>query len=184
VSKTEDRLPLELEAATPWQQGIDRKHLREIVECVVCASNASLEKQPLVYICIYCCWWIGCCILHDSCHMSGSYSLKACNAGVSSAYWSTCMLVYVNLARPTSPIHALIRPDFLCAVCGCYSIRTFPGFCRYWRTSYDWRKAEGEINTLRHFHLPVDNLSVHFIHEVPGMVADCDELHCNSYYNN
>lgn len=36
----------------------------------------------------------------------------------------------------------------------------------HWRTRYDWRGAEERINRLSHFHLDVDSMNVHFIHEV------------------
>lgn len=38
----------------------------------------------------------------------------------------------------------------------------------YWRTAYDWRKHEAELNRFRHFRAGVaDGLRIHFIHE-PG----------------
>ncbi|HZC44865.1 MAG TPA: epoxide hydrolase N-terminal domain-containing protein, partial [Candidatus Acidoferrum sp.] len=35
----------------------------------------------------------------------------------------------------------------------------------YWRTKYDWRAHEREINRLAHFKAHVDGLGIHFIHE-------------------
>jgi microsomal epoxide hydrolase len=35
----------------------------------------------------------------------------------------------------------------------------------YWRTRYDWRANERELNRLAHFKVDVDGLGVHFIHE-------------------
>jgi pimeloyl-ACP methyl ester carboxylesterase len=37
----------------------------------------------------------------------------------------------------------------------------------YWRTRYDWRAHEAELNRLAHFRAEVDGLGLHFIHE-PG----------------
>jgi microsomal epoxide hydrolase len=37
----------------------------------------------------------------------------------------------------------------------------------YWRTRYDWRKHEAELNRFAHFRTDIDGLSIHFIHE-PG----------------
>jgi microsomal epoxide hydrolase len=37
----------------------------------------------------------------------------------------------------------------------------------YWRTEYDWRKHEAEINRFKQFRADVDGLGIHFIHE-PG----------------
>ena len=34
----------------------------------------------------------------------------------------------------------------------------------YWRTSYDWRKHEAELNRLPHFKTEIDGLPMHFIH--------------------
>jgi Epoxide hydrolase N terminus len=34
----------------------------------------------------------------------------------------------------------------------------------YWRTRFDWRRAERTMNTLPHFHANVDGLGVHFVH--------------------
>ena len=35
----------------------------------------------------------------------------------------------------------------------------------YWRTRYDWRKHERELNRFAHFKANVDGLGIHFIHE-------------------
>jgi pimeloyl-ACP methyl ester carboxylesterase len=35
----------------------------------------------------------------------------------------------------------------------------------YWRTGYDWRKHEQDLNTLSHFRAAVDGVGLHFIHE-------------------
>jgi microsomal epoxide hydrolase len=35
----------------------------------------------------------------------------------------------------------------------------------YWRTKYDWRQHEAELNRFKHFRAPVDGLNIHFIHE-------------------
>ena len=37
----------------------------------------------------------------------------------------------------------------------------------YWRTDYDWRAAEREMNTFSHYKTTVDGVPIHFIHE-PG----------------
>jgi len=34
----------------------------------------------------------------------------------------------------------------------------------YWRTSYDWRKAEAKLNALPQFMSKIDGLDIHFIH--------------------
>lgn len=34
----------------------------------------------------------------------------------------------------------------------------------YWRTRFDWRAAEAEINRWNHFHTTVDALDLHFVH--------------------
>ncbi|CAF0882930.1 unnamed protein product [Rotaria sordida] len=34
----------------------------------------------------------------------------------------------------------------------------------YWRTKYDWRRFESEINKLPHFRTTIDGLRIHFIH--------------------
>lgn len=35
----------------------------------------------------------------------------------------------------------------------------------YWRTSFDWRKAEATLNESSHFTARIDDLDIHFIHE-------------------
>ena len=35
----------------------------------------------------------------------------------------------------------------------------------YWRTRYDWRKHEAELNRFAHFKTNIDGLDIHFIHE-------------------
>lgn len=35
----------------------------------------------------------------------------------------------------------------------------------YWRTQYNWRKHEAELNQLHHFTAEVNGLNIHFIHE-------------------
>jgi len=35
----------------------------------------------------------------------------------------------------------------------------------YWRTRYDWRAHEAELNRLAHFRAEIDGLGIHFIHE-------------------
>jgi pimeloyl-ACP methyl ester carboxylesterase len=35
----------------------------------------------------------------------------------------------------------------------------------YWRTEYDWRKHEAELNRFAHFKANIDGLDLHFIHE-------------------
>jgi pimeloyl-ACP methyl ester carboxylesterase len=37
----------------------------------------------------------------------------------------------------------------------------------YWRTRYDWRKHEAELNRFAHYKTNIDGLDIHFIHE-PG----------------
>src|SRR5205807_2373513 len=34
----------------------------------------------------------------------------------------------------------------------------------YWRTRYDWRRAESSLNGLPQFRTQIDNLGIHFIH--------------------
>lgn len=34
----------------------------------------------------------------------------------------------------------------------------------YWRTQYDWREHEAELNELSHFKTPIDGIDTHFIH--------------------
>ena len=38
----------------------------------------------------------------------------------------------------------------------------------YWRQQYDWRLQEAQLNTFRHFTIPVSEITVHFIHQ-PGL---------------
>src|SRR6266567_9250283 len=35
----------------------------------------------------------------------------------------------------------------------------------YWRTDFDWRAQEAQLNRLHHYKTPVDGLNIHFIHE-------------------
>ncbi|HTT76268.1 MAG TPA: epoxide hydrolase [Candidatus Binataceae bacterium] len=35
----------------------------------------------------------------------------------------------------------------------------------YWRTKYDWRKHEAELNRFKHFRTTIDGLGIHFIRE-------------------
>ena len=37
--------------------------------------------------------------------------------------------------------------------------------CEYWRTEFDWRAQERDINTFRHFRTELDGLNIHFIHQ-------------------
>ncbi|HZO82610.1 MAG TPA: epoxide hydrolase [Candidatus Binataceae bacterium] len=39
------------------------------------------------------------------------------------------------------------------------------GLIDYWRTRYDWRTHERELNRFAHFRAEVDGLGIHFIHE-------------------
>ncbi|HVN89868.1 MAG TPA: epoxide hydrolase [Candidatus Binataceae bacterium] len=36
----------------------------------------------------------------------------------------------------------------------------------YWRTQYDWRKHEAQLNRFNHFKANIDGLDIHFIHEI------------------
>ena len=36
--------------------------------------------------------------------------------------------------------------------------------CEYWRTSYDWRRAEAELNRFPQFRTEFDGLMIHFVH--------------------
>ncbi len=38
----------------------------------------------------------------------------------------------------------------------------------YWRTRYDWRKHERELNAFSHFKVPINGCAIHFIHQ-PGI---------------
>lgn len=45
------------------------------------------------------------------------------------------------------------------------------GLLEYWRTEYDWRKHEAELNALPHFKTEIDGIDMHFVHvrsQVPG----------------
>jgi len=35
----------------------------------------------------------------------------------------------------------------------------------YWRTKYDWRKHEAQLNRFAHYKANIDGLVIHFIHE-------------------
>lgn len=35
----------------------------------------------------------------------------------------------------------------------------------YWRTEFDWRRQEADLNRLNHFRADVDGVTIHFIHE-------------------
>ena len=35
----------------------------------------------------------------------------------------------------------------------------------YWRTDFDWRAQEVQLNRWHHYQTPVDGLNIHFIHE-------------------
>jgi pimeloyl-ACP methyl ester carboxylesterase len=39
------------------------------------------------------------------------------------------------------------------------------GLVAYWRSGYDWRRAEAELNRLDHFVTRVDGIDLHFIHQ-------------------
>lgn len=43
-------------------------------------------------------------------------------------------------------------------------LRTIQQLVRYWRTDYDWRKAEARLNALPQFVTEIDGLDIHFIH--------------------
>ena len=38
------------------------------------------------------------------------------------------------------------------------------GLLAYWRTEYDWRKHEAELNRLPHFKTSIDGIDLHFVH--------------------
>src|SRR5438876_310637 len=40
----------------------------------------------------------------------------------------------------------------------------FQELVRYWRTDYDWRKAEAKLNAMPQFTTTIDNVDIHFIH--------------------
>jgi uncharacterized protein (DUF952 family)/pimeloyl-ACP methyl ester carboxylesterase len=41
-------------------------------------------------------------------------------------------------------------------------------FIEYWRTQYDWRTHEAQLNTFRHFTVPLGGIHLHFLHQ-PGV---------------
>ena len=43
-------------------------------------------------------------------------------------------------------------------------LATIQELARYWRTDYDWRKIEAELNALPQFITEIDGLDIHFIH--------------------
>ena len=43
-------------------------------------------------------------------------------------------------------------------------LATMKELVRYWRTDYDWRKAEAKLNALPQFVTTIDGLDIHFIH--------------------
>src|SRR5215510_11059092 len=43
-------------------------------------------------------------------------------------------------------------------------LATLKEVVRYWRTEYDWRKAEAKLNALPQFVTTIDGLDIHFIH--------------------
>ena len=45
----------------------------------------------------------------------------------------------------------------------------------YWRTQYDWRKHEAQLNALPHFKTEIDGISMHFVH-VRSDVSDAMPL--------
>jgi microsomal epoxide hydrolase len=45
---------------------------------------------------------------------------------------------------------------------------TMEGLIEYWRTQYDWRKAEAAINAYDHYRVEVDGVPIHFLHK-PGV---------------
>ena len=36
--------------------------------------------------------------------------------------------------------------------------------CEYWRTGYDWRRCEAELNALPQYLTELDGLDIHFLH--------------------
>lgn len=40
--------------------------------------------------------------------------------------------------------------------------------CDYWATGYDWREAEARLNAIPQFRVPIDGLSIHFLHVKSG----------------
>jgi pimeloyl-ACP methyl ester carboxylesterase len=45
---------------------------------------------------------------------------------------------------------------------------TMEGLIEYWRTQYDWRKAEAAMNAYDHYKVEVDGVPIHFLHK-PGV---------------
>jgi pimeloyl-ACP methyl ester carboxylesterase len=43
-------------------------------------------------------------------------------------------------------------------------LATLQDLCDYWRTSFDWRSAEADLNSWPQFTTEIDGLNVHFIH--------------------
>ncbi|MDQ3234637.1 MAG: epoxide hydrolase N-terminal domain-containing protein, partial [Pseudobdellovibrionaceae bacterium] len=43
-------------------------------------------------------------------------------------------------------------------------LATMQELVRYWRTDYDWRKAEAKLNALPQFVTNIDGLDIHFVH--------------------
>jgi len=43
-------------------------------------------------------------------------------------------------------------------------LETVRDLCDYWRTSFDWRRAEAELNRWPQFETDLDDLHVHFVH--------------------
>jgi hypothetical protein len=43
-------------------------------------------------------------------------------------------------------------------------LATLQAIAKYWATSYDWRKAEAQINNLPQFVTNVDGIDIHFVH--------------------
>jgi pimeloyl-ACP methyl ester carboxylesterase len=43
-------------------------------------------------------------------------------------------------------------------------LKTLQELARYWRTNYDWRRAEAKLNALPQFTTEIDGVDIHFIH--------------------
>ena len=43
-------------------------------------------------------------------------------------------------------------------------LKTLQELARYWRTEYDWRRAEAKLNALPQFTTEIDGVDIHFIH--------------------
>jgi pimeloyl-ACP methyl ester carboxylesterase len=43
-------------------------------------------------------------------------------------------------------------------------LATLQALARYWKTDYDWRKVEAELNALPQFTTEIDGVEIHFIH--------------------